>query len=135
MPGDFTGTIYVDGTIQPALLGAPQCTPQLNETVKHNNRESDRHGRRYMCVPSLVLPIYETTCHAKPYLCCCCFCCCCSWWCCYCTPFYWLVLRDVFFLFLPTLLQSYTVMDVVVQNPQKISWCDQGTTMRKTCES
>ena len=41
--------------------------PQLNETVKHDNiRESDRHDRRYMYIPSSALLIYKTTCHAKP---------------------------------------------------------------------
>ena len=44
--------------------------PQLNETVRHDNiRESDRHDRRYMYVPSFALAIYKTACHAKPYLC------------------------------------------------------------------
>ena len=43
--------------------------PHLNETVKHVNiRESDRHDRRYMYIPSFALPTYKTTCHAKPYL-------------------------------------------------------------------
>ena len=43
--------------------------PQLNETVKHDNiRESDRHDRRYMYIPSFPLPMYKTTCHAKPYV-------------------------------------------------------------------
>ena len=70
-------------------------TPQLNETVKHDIRESDRHDRRYMYIPSFALSIYKTACHDKPYLCCCCFCCC-WWWCCYCTTYYWLVLLGVF---------------------------------------
>ena len=38
---------------------------------------------------------------------------------------------SVFFVFLPTLLRSYMVMDVV-QNPQKSSGYDEITTMRKT---
>ena len=29
-------------------------------------RESDRHDLRYMCIPSYALPIYKTTCDAKP---------------------------------------------------------------------
>ena len=67
------------------------------ETVKHDNiRESDRHDRRYMYIPSFALPIYKTTGHAQPYVCCCC---------CYCTTYYWLVLLGVFFL-LPTLLRK-----------------------------
>ena len=40
--------------------------------------------------------------------------------------------RSVFFLlFFQLPCESYMVMDVVVQKPQKISWNDQGTTMRK----
>ena len=40
--------------------------------------------------------------------------------------------RSVFlFLFFQLSCESYMVMDVVVQNPQKISGYDQGTTMRK----
>ena len=43
-------------------------TTQLNETVKHDNiRESDRHDRWYMYIPSFALPIYKTACHVKPY--------------------------------------------------------------------
>ena len=65
--------------------------PQLNKTVKHDNtRESDRHDRRYMFIPSFALPIHKTTCHVKPYLCCCC----CG--CCYCTTYCWLFLLGVF---------------------------------------
>ena len=46
-----------------------QIISQLNETVEHVNiRESDRHDRRYMYIPSFALPTYKTTCHAKPYL-------------------------------------------------------------------
>ena len=42
---------------------------QLNETVEHDNtRESDRHDGRYIYIPSFALPMYKTTCHAKPYL-------------------------------------------------------------------
>ena len=38
-------------------------------TVKHDNiRERDRHDGRYMYIPSFALPMYKTTCHAKPYL-------------------------------------------------------------------
>ena len=61
-----------------------------------HTRESDRHDRRYMYIPSFALPMYKTTCHAKPYLCCRCFC----------TTYCWLVLFGVFFLFLPTLLRK-----------------------------
>ena len=36
--------------------------PQLNETVKHDKiRESDRHDRLYMYIPSFALPIHKTT--------------------------------------------------------------------------
>ena len=83
-------------------------------------------------IPSFALPIYKTTCHAKPYhLCCCCFCCCCGWCCCYCTTYCWLVLLGVFFFFFQLSCESYMVMDVVIQNPQKSSRYDQGVTMRK----
>ena len=103
--------------------------PQLNETVKRDNiRESDRHDRRYMYIPSFALPIYKTTRHAKPYLRVCCFCCCCCC-CCYCTTYCWLVLLGVFFFFFQLSCESYMVMDVVVQNPQKRSGYDQGTTI------
>ena len=54
---------------------------------------------------------------------------------CYCTAYCWLVLRAVFFFFFQLSCESYMVMDVVTQNPQKRSGYDQGTTMRKTCES
>ena len=102
------------------LFSREKTIPQLNETVKHDNiRESDRHDRRYMYIPSFALPIYKTTSHAKPYLCCCCCCCC--------TTYCWLVLLGVFF-FLPTLLRK---LHRIVQNPQKSSGYDQGTTMRK----
>ena len=78
-----------------------------------------------MYIPSFALPMYKTTCHAKPYLCCCCCCCC------YCTTYYWLVLLDVFFFFFQLSCECYMVMDVFAQNPQKSSGYDQGTTMRK----
>ena len=43
---------------------------------------------------------------------------------------------SVFFFFFQVSCESYMVMDVVVQNPQKSSGYDQGTTMRKSiCES
>ena len=42
--------------------------PQLNETVKQNIREIDRHDRRYMYIPSFAFPI-DNTCPAKPYFC------------------------------------------------------------------
>ena len=76
-----------------------------------------------MYIPSFALPIYKTTCHAKPYLrCCCCFC--------Y-TAYCWLVLLGVFFFLFHLSCESYTVMDVAVQEPQKRCGYDQGTTMRK----
>ena len=98
-------------------------------TLGHDNiRESDRHDRRYLYIPSFALPIYKTTCDAKPYLCCCC-CCCCY------TTYSWLAPLGVFFFFQLS-RESYMVMDVVVENPQKSSGYDQGTTMiKKTCES
>ena len=41
-----------------------------------------------------------------------------------------------FFFFFQLSCESYMVMDVVVENPQKSSGYDQGTTMiKKTCES
>ena len=43
----------------------------------------------------------------------------------------WLVLLGIFFFFFQLSCESYMVMDVVVQNPQKSSGYDQGTTMRK----
>ena len=50
---------------------------------------------------------------------------------CYCTAYCWLVLRAVFFFFFQLSCESYMVMDIVVQNPQKITGYDEGTTMRK----
>ena len=47
------------------------------------------------------------------------------------TALRWLVLLGVFFFFFQLSCESYMVMDVVVQNPQKNSGYDQGTTMRK----
>ena len=43
----------------------------------------------------------------------------------------WLVLRGIFFFFFQLSCESYMVMDVVVQNTQKSSGYDQGTTVRK----
>ena len=43
----------------------------------------------------------------------------------------WLVLLGVFFFFFQLSCESYMVMDVVVQNPQKSSGYDQCTTMTK----
>ena len=91
----FRSTRYTDVCFFPLLgvLFPREQTTQLNETVKHDNtRESDRHDGRYMYIPSFALPMYKTTCHAKPYPCCCCFCCCCWWCCCFCTTYCWLVL-------------------------------------------
>ena len=42
----------------------------------------------------------------------------------------WLVLLGVFFFFFQLSCESYMVMDVVVQNPQKSSGYDQSTTTR-----
>ena len=51
------------------VLFPREWTTHLNETVEHDNiRESDRHDRRYVCIASSALPMYKTTCHAKPYL-------------------------------------------------------------------
>ena len=49
-------------------VGRSVSIPQLNETVKQNIREIDRHDRRYMYIPSFAFPI-DNTCPAKPYFC------------------------------------------------------------------
>ena len=49
------------------VLFPRELTTQLNKTVKHDYiRESDRHDRRYMYIPSFALPMYKTTGHTKP---------------------------------------------------------------------
>ena len=45
-------------TLSGVLFPREKIIPQLNETVKHDNiRESDRHHRRYMYIPSFAFPI------------------------------------------------------------------------------
>ena len=91
-----------------------------------SGKSTDMIAGIYMYIPSFALPIYKTTCHAKPYLCCCC--CCCRCCCCYCTAYCWLVLLGVFLFFFQLSCEIYMEMDVV-QNPQKCSGYDQGTTI------
>ena len=98
--------------------------------MKPSNTTTSGKATDMIAGPSFALPIYKTTCHAKPYLCCCC-CCCCWCWCCYCTTYCSLVLLGVFFSFFQLSCESYMVMDVVVQNPQKSSGYDQATIIRK----
>ena len=114
------------------LFPREQTTPQLNETVKHDNiRESDRHDRRYMYIPSFALPIYKTTCHAKPYLCCLCCCCCC---CCYCTTYCWLVLLGVF-SFSSNSLAKATWWWMLYRTLRKVPGTTKVRLWEKTCES
>ena len=98
-----------------------------------NIRESDRHDRRYMYVPSFALPIYKTTCHDKPYLCCCCY----WWWwwcCCCCTTYCWLVLLGVSFFSFQLSCESYMWWMLLYITLRKFPGTIKVRLWEKTCE-